>query len=131
MAAARRRTNGRLLTSRITHSLRVLSWVSSAARTVFHFSGGSDGMRINIAVTAGQTGLTLAGATFITMGTCFLGPGGAFLIMRWPSCWRREATSLHRPFYRTPPTHSADEARGLWISARGPACPSGSLCSIP
>jgi hypothetical protein len=68
MTAATTRQNGMLLTSKMRQSLRVLSWVSSAARTVRHFSGVSGGMRISIIVTAGQIGLSLGGATFMALG---------------------------------------------------------------
>jgi hypothetical protein len=81
MAAARTSANGKLRTSKIRQSRRVLARVSIAARTVRHCSGGSGGMRINIAVTAGQTGcpagLSLTGATFMALGTCFLGWEGS------------------------------------------------------
>jgi hypothetical protein len=74
------RANGTLPTSKMRQSLRVLAVVSSA-RTVRHFSAGSGGMRINIVITADQTGraarFSLAGATFMTLGTCFLGREGS------------------------------------------------------
>lgn len=77
MAAARTRPNGRLLTSRIKQSLRVLAALSRASLIVRHFSGESGGMRSSIACHrrsgGAPAGLGVAGVIVIALGTFLLG----------------------------------------------------------
>jgi hypothetical protein len=101
------RAIGKLRTSKIRHSRTVLAVVSSADSTACHCSGGSGGMRINIAVTSRQpgrrAGLSLAGATFIALGTYFLDrrsvpdhPAASMSAPGRPPCFKARSIALHR-----------------------------------